>query len=37
VERAFWGPLRLEDGLILAAGYLLDVLGNPVCADLAAH
>ena len=34
VERAFWGPLWLEDGFILAAGDLLDVLGEPVSAEI---
>src|SRR5215204_7747421 len=37
VERAFGGPLRLEDGFVLTAGDLLYILREPVGAEIAAH
>src|SRR5215210_2988450 len=37
VERAFWGPLWLEDGFSLAARDPLGVLGGSVSAEIADH
>src|SRR5215218_180739 len=34
VERSFGGPLRLEDGFVLAAGDPLDVLGEPFGVEI---